>query len=130
RGQGLESHRHASSERPCRERLSCPAAGRRAQHALSNTALGERPRLTSQRQLSAPEALRYYRAITLSFGTIRLTQDYLGTGNGFHPLHRAGLGHAGLVYPANAADRPAQVALGQGPYWRTPGAAVCPLAAG
>ncbi len=50
--------------------------------------------------------------------------------NRLHTHHRAGLGHAGLVHPPDVADRPAQVALGQGPNWRDPGAPVRSLATG
>lgn len=42
--------------------------------------------------------------------------------NGLQPDSRPGLGHADLVYPGGPADRPAQIALGQGADRRTAGA--------
>jgi hypothetical protein len=49
--------------------------------------------------------------------------------NGFHPRDCASLRHADLVSSSSTVDRSTQIALEQGPYWRTPGATVYPLAA-
>lgn len=79
-------------------------------------------------RIGACHPLQYYRAITLTFGNIRLTPSCYRLSNA--PQHRVDLGNVGLGYPADAADQPAQVALDLGLYLPNPRAAVFELAAG
>ena len=98
----------------------------RAVDAARTRQAPESPPATKQRSRSCRDTIVPLHQVSV----LSVDSGYPGTGNGLLTHHRAGLGHAGLVHPGCAADRPAQVALGQGSYRRTPGAAVCPLATG